>query len=102
MGYQELSDDANTHDPSPMDSPPGIREPPIARNHDVSGKDPILEVGEEEAIRLCRVYEEEMGLLYPILNIEEIIIHAKNLVRRKEDQMQSLCCKRQAVCIARC
>ncbi|EHL03198.1 putative Uncharacterized transcriptional regulatory protein [Glarea lozoyensis 74030] len=30
-------------------------------------------------IRLCRVYEEEMGIMYPVVDIEKVIIHGTNL-----------------------
>ncbi|KAL8712241.1 MAG: hypothetical protein Q9220_003392 [cf. Caloplaca sp. 1 TL-2023] len=36
-------------------------------------KDPIWSIGKDEAIRLCRVYDEEIGMMYPMLDIEEII-----------------------------
>jgi hypothetical protein len=36
-------------------------------------KDPIWSINREEAIRLCRVYEEEIGLMYPFVNINKII-----------------------------
>ncbi|OKL59025.1 hypothetical protein UA08_05716 [Talaromyces atroroseus] len=36
-------------------------------------KDPIWAIDREEAIRLCRVYEEEIGLMYPFFNINKII-----------------------------
>ncbi|KAL8944481.1 MAG: hypothetical protein Q9211_000578 [Gyalolechia sp. 1 TL-2023] len=36
-------------------------------------KDPFWTVGKDEAIRLCRVYDEEIGMMYPMLDIEKII-----------------------------
>ncbi|KAL8975070.1 MAG: hypothetical protein Q9197_000706 [Variospora fuerteventurae] len=39
-------------------------------------KDPIWSIGKEEAIRLCRVYEEEIGIMYPMLDIEHVIDHS--------------------------
>lgn len=42
-------------------------------------KDPIWKVGKEEAIRLCRVYEEEIGITYPMFDIEKIINRANIL-----------------------
>ena len=33
----------------------------------------------EEAIRLCRVYEEEIGIMYPLLDIEKLIGYANLL-----------------------
>lgn len=39
-------------------------------------KDPIWSLSKVEALRLCRVYDEEMGLIYPILDIEQVTRHA--------------------------
>lgn len=39
-------------------------------------KDPIWSLSKVEALRLCRVYDEEMGLIYPILDIDQIVRHA--------------------------
>ncbi|KAI4170994.1 MAG: hypothetical protein LQ343_004531 [Gyalolechia ehrenbergii] len=36
-------------------------------------KDPLWTIGKDEAIRLCRVYDEEIGMMYPMLDIEQII-----------------------------
>lgn len=33
-------------------------------------------MNKDEAVRLCRVYEEEMGIMYPMLDIDKIIRHA--------------------------
>ena len=35
--------------------------------------DPLWRVGKDEAIRLCQVYEEEIGLMLPMLDLEKII-----------------------------
>ena len=47
-------------------------------------KDPIWAVTEEEALRLCRVWEDEMGMMYPILDIEKVIAYAQRLFRFTE------------------
>ncbi|KAI9874661.1 MAG: hypothetical protein M1830_009433 [Pleopsidium flavum] len=39
-------------------------------------KDPLWVLGKDEAIRLCRVYEEEMGITYPILDIDKMVRQA--------------------------
>jgi hypothetical protein len=36
-------------------------------------KDPIYSVSKEEALRLCRVYEDEMGIMYPVVNITTVM-----------------------------
>lgn len=64
-------------------SPPGPLErrigtqPPVVETH--AGKDPIWSVTKEEAVRLCRIYDDEMGLMYPILDVEKIIAYANRL-----------------------
>ncbi|KAK4995981.1 hypothetical protein LTR66_004302 [Elasticomyces elasticus] len=60
-----------TTDATPAGTPPPIH----------ATKDPIWAISKDEAIRLCRVYEQEMGLLYPVLDIECVIMHATNLYR---------------------
>ena len=37
---------------------------------------PITEIKKDEGLRLCRVYEDEMGLMYPILDINRVSQHA--------------------------
>ena len=80
MGYQGpgVDDGPLSHDPTPVASPPAIQQAlPSASHH--PDRDPIRAFSKEEMIRLCRVYEEEMGLMYPILDIEQVIIHGTNL-----------------------
>jgi len=73
MGYQSLGEEMMTQDPTPVGSPPGIQQ--LAGN---PCRDAIWALSKEEMVRLCRVYEEEMGIMYPVINIEELIIHGKN------------------------
>ncbi|KAI7339430.1 fungal transcriptional regulatory protein [Hortaea werneckii] len=74
-----------TGDPSPAQSPP-----PRDRNsaqYSLSThaqKDPIWSVSQEEAIRLCHVYEDEMGMMYPILDSNKMIAYAQKLYRFME------------------
>ncbi|KAF2761813.1 fungal-specific transcription factor-like protein [Pseudovirgaria hyperparasitica] len=42
-------------------------------------KDPVWGVEKEEAIRLCRVWHEEMGIMYPFMDIEQVVQHARLL-----------------------
>jgi hypothetical protein len=79
MGYQGLGDDNITGDPTPIASPPEIQPPPQLMNaHGSPCTDPIWALTRDEMVRLCRVYEEEMGIMYPVTNIEKVIIHGKN------------------------
>ena len=42
-------------------------------------KDPIWSISKEDSIRLCRAYEEDMGLMYPVLDIEKVIAYMEKL-----------------------
>ena len=44
-------------------------------------KDPIWSIEQEEAVRLCRVFEDEMGLMYPFLNIDKLVDYTRRLYR---------------------
>ncbi|KAM0556911.1 hypothetical protein ACHAPJ_005584 [Fusarium lateritium] len=41
--------------------------------------DPLHEFDKDELIRLCRLHEEEIGIMYPVLNVQSVISHAKSL-----------------------
>lgn len=41
--------------------------------------DPLLDFDKNEMVRLCRLHEEEIGIMYPVLNVQSVINHAKNL-----------------------
>jgi hypothetical protein len=83
MGYQGLGDEGMiTQDPTPMASPSApsaIQPPSITNSNGAPDRDCLWLLDKTEMIRLCRVYEEEMGIMYPVLNIEQIIIHGTNL-----------------------
>ena len=42
-------------------------------------KDPLWSISKDEAVRLCRVYDDEMGIMYPVVDIEHTISRAKFL-----------------------
>lgn len=59
-----------TRDGTPVGSPhPGAQSSVTVH----PTKDPLWNINRDDAIRLCRVYEEEVGLMYPFLDIEKII-----------------------------
>jgi hypothetical protein len=49
-----------------------------------ASKDPLWRVSKEEALRLCRVWEDEMGMMYPVLDINGVIAHAQKLYQFME------------------
>jgi hypothetical protein len=80
MGYQTLGDEGIlTQDATPIASPRSMQPPTTASLAGRPDRDPIWTLSKEEMVRLCRVYEEEMGLMYPVVNIEQVIIHGTNL-----------------------
>ncbi|MCJ1438816.1 hypothetical protein MMC27_008206 [Xylographa pallens] len=42
-------------------------------------KDPLWSLSREEVIRLCRIYDDEVGLMYPMLDIDKTITKANRL-----------------------
>lgn len=73
-----------TQNPSPDESP-SMRQIGAQLVQSIhADKDPIWSISQEEAIRLCNVYEDEMGLMYPILDIKKIIQYAQKLYRFME------------------
>ena len=64
----ESGDGDMTQEPSPMPSPLPDNEVDSTRPGD-----PIWAIGKSEALRLCRVYEEEMGIMYPVLELSQLL-----------------------------
>lgn len=81
-GEEGLSGGAGsgTRDPTPDGAPPSRQ---VRQDWHVD-KDPIWAVTQEEAMRLCRVYEDEMGLMYPVLEIDKVIAYTQKLYRFME------------------
>lgn len=68
----------NDDEMTPRGSPRQLQAP-IASMTVHPNKDPLWKIGKDEAIRLCRVYEEEMGIMYPIIDMERTITQANTL-----------------------
>ncbi|KKZ63535.1 hypothetical protein EMCG_02160 [[Emmonsia] crescens] len=68
-------------DATPAGSPPSQQQqlPPIPQLLAHPNKDPLWVIKREEAIRLCRIYEREIGVMYPIFDIERLITHTNLL-----------------------
>lgn len=73
-----ITDDLMTAHATPTGSPlhPPPPPPPTQLTPSMSAvhpsKDPIWSINREEALRLCRVYEEEIGIMYPLVDIEKL------------------------------
>lgn len=72
-----MPDDLTTAHVTPADSPPPHLGPLIPTIH--PNKDPIWSIRREEAIRLCKVYEEEIGIMYPVVEITTVTNQANLL-----------------------
>ncbi|THC94753.1 hypothetical protein EYZ11_005792 [Aspergillus tanneri] len=59
-----------TQEPSPIPSPSSPRQTPASSSR---RGDPLWAIRKMEALRLCRVYEEEMGIMYPILDLSRLL-----------------------------
>ncbi|KAG7105321.1 putative transcriptional regulatory protein like [Verticillium longisporum] len=71
MGYKGIGDGDDNHAPS-EDANPRV---PSAN----AGSDPLWEYSRDEIIRLCRLHEEEVGIMYPVVKIQTVMDHARNL-----------------------
>ncbi len=74
MGYRDGQDDNGVVPEDVVEAAappqPSPRKPPL---------DPLWDFDKDEMIRLCRVHEDEVGIMYPVLKIESVISHAKFL-----------------------
>lgn len=66
IGYTE-AEDASSQGPDSHMQPPG------------APCDPLLEYTQDEMIRLCKVHEDEIGIMYPVLNMATVTEYARNL-----------------------
>ncbi|KAK0250481.1 hypothetical protein LTS09_014328 [Friedmanniomyces endolithicus] len=73
-----------TDNPTPTGSPPPARHIGQMVQSYHAEKDPIWSITQEEAIRLCQMYEDEMGLMYPVLDTNKVMAYATKLYRFME------------------
>lgn len=67
-----------THDATPRASPPAPA-PMLPRTPLHADKDPIWNISKHEALRLVNVWHEEMGVMYPILEIDKVLRYTEML-----------------------
>ncbi|OQE36080.1 hypothetical protein PENCOP_c012G08209 [Penicillium coprophilum] len=72
-----IPDDLTTAHVSPAGSPPPSSGQILQTTHPT--KDPIWSIQREEAMRLCKVYEDEIGIMYPVVDIAKITSQANLL-----------------------
>ncbi|KAF1837184.1 fungal-specific transcription factor-like protein [Decorospora gaudefroyi] len=67
-----------THDATPRASPP-ISNTMLQKRSMHADKDPIWSISKHEAIRLVHVWHEEMGVMYPILDVPKVLRYTEML-----------------------
>ena len=91
MGYQDLKDSNDNlvpQDASPRSSPIALKPLAIGPTSHPT-RDPLWSLNKDEVVRLCRVYEENLGDLYPVVNMEQMIIHGTNLYEYVDSAMRN-------------
>lgn len=80
MGYSNPSD-AGDPDGFVQDTPAPSPNMPVQMVNNLQGsaRDPLWEFDKDELVRLCRVHDEEVGIMYPVVKIESVIRHARTL-----------------------
>jgi hypothetical protein len=74
-GTQDLF---TTQDPTPTVTPPH----PLSTSPQLltdPSKDPLSTIRREDALRLCRVFEDEIGLMYPFVDMDKLMQQANLL-----------------------
>ncbi|OLN95985.1 Transcriptional activator protein acu-15-like protein 2 [Colletotrichum chlorophyti] len=79
MGYKGIGDGDEHGTPLAFSD-----ECPFRLAHHEPPVDPLWEIGKDEMIRLCRLHEEEVGIMYPVMNIQSIIDHVRSLTAYME------------------
>ncbi|KAF2746438.1 hypothetical protein M011DRAFT_445229 [Sporormia fimetaria CBS 119925] len=75
---EEPEDDAgNSPEGSPVGTPPSALVPAGQMLH--ADKDPIWSMDKAKAARLVRFWHEEMGMMYPFMDIEDMVGYSDNL-----------------------
>lgn len=67
---------ASTNDSA---SPGGFPDDPHLRHAPTASQDPLWDVPQDEMLRLCRVHEEELGILLPVVDMQTVTSHAQSL-----------------------
>ncbi|KAH8649108.1 fungal-specific transcription factor domain-containing protein [Xylariales sp. PMI_506] len=77
LGQDSADDNVGAQDDAPSPSP--MLAPLQVESHSKPLPDPLWEFDKDEMVRLCQVYEEEVGIMYPVVRVETVVNHAKLL-----------------------
>ena len=75
----EVSERSKNSEIDPALDATNVQVAPVAAMVGSPQRDPLWQLSKADAIRLCRVYDEEMGMMYPMLDIEKVIRQAESL-----------------------
>ena len=75
----EMSEDGGRVEIDPALGAPHQQPAPMAPMVTQTYKDPLWQIPKDVAIRLCKVYDEEMGIMYPMLDKDKLITQTKSL-----------------------
>ncbi|KAK6858209.1 hypothetical protein PG995_005908 [Apiospora arundinis] len=88
LGYSNMDGSTDGGHAVPDDTPAVSPAPPPRTMESQTNSsrpiDPLWEYDKDEMIRLCRVHEEEIGIMYPVIQIEHVINHVKFLCSWKD------------------
>ena len=86
----EAQDDAGSGDIDPaLDGPATQHHAPVAAMATAHHKDPLWQLSKDDAVRLCKVYDEDIGMMYPILDMAKLLEHAEILFSFIESTIRS-------------
>ncbi|KAI0887733.1 uncharacterized protein GGS22DRAFT_88532 [Annulohypoxylon maeteangense] len=80
MGYSNPPDGSEPDgysQESPAPSPNMTTQ--LTTTPNVLTRDPLWEFDKDDLVRLCRVHDEEIGIMYPVVKMDSVIRHAKTL-----------------------
>lgn len=76
----EMANEGVGNDIDPALGAPAQQQAPMAPMVTQFQKDPLWQFSKGEATRLCKVYDEEMGTMYPLFDMEKTINNAQLLL----------------------
>ncbi|KAI2470207.1 hypothetical protein F4781DRAFT_391508 [Annulohypoxylon bovei var. microspora] len=80
MGYSNPPDGSEQDGYSQESSAPSPNmTTQLAASPNGPPRDPLWEFDKDELVRLCRVHDEEIGIMYPVVKMDSVILHAKTL-----------------------
>jgi hypothetical protein len=84
MGITSVGDEGPEEGLTTQDGTPSVTPPPVLIQPDLpkslhADKDAIWSLSKDEAVRLIHVWQDEMGTMYPVVDIDRLVRHASLL-----------------------